>query len=157
MLSYDYLCRLVRCFEMQPCGVCYSFSVPEQAPFTAVMKYAAEEVQLCHLSVTLLLFTLFSNCKECNLVCSSRCLHRQVLFSQTVSSRSSLFLVQKVTCQPMLCKPMEIGCNLYCLHADGVGINPSQTAGNVFLKHGSELRLIPRDRVGGSKSQNSSQ
>uniref|UniRef100_A0A9J8C452 Ubiquitin-fold modifier 1 n=1 Tax=Cyprinus carpio carpio TaxID=630221 RepID=A0A9J8C452_CYPCA len=104
-------------------------SVPESTPFTAVLKFAAEEW---------LFVTVTVSSKLSQRALSSHV--RRLLFCRTDSLNH---LMQTQTQFKVPAATSAIITN------DGIGINPAQTAGNVFLKHGSELRIIPRDRVGG--------
>ncbi|KAH1255891.1 Ubiquitin-fold modifier 1 [Glycine max] len=100
------------------------FSVPEAAPFTAVLKFAAEEFKVPPQTSAII-----TNVTSTDLVSPSYV----VTFGIYCCTTKSVVLFIE--------KEKKYG-------KDGVGINPQQSAGNVFLKHGSELRLIPRDRVG---------
>ena len=98
------------------------FSVPESAQFTAVLKYAADEVRIERRGVP-------SSSLTKEPVWSGVGLERH-LDEWCVSLRHSFVLHSDP------------------LKTDGVAINPSQTAGAIFLKNGSDLKLIPRDKVG---------
>jgi ubiquitin-fold modifier 1 len=96
--------------------------VPENAPFTAVLKFAAQE---------------FKEKEETSAIITNgtRLRGRALRSSHEIMAGSHAACSSPRAPSPRAC-------------ADGIGINPAQSAGNVFLKHGSDLRLIPRDRVG---------
>ncbi|KAG6475767.1 hypothetical protein ZIOFF_064996 [Zingiber officinale] len=107
------------------------FSVPEAAPFTAVLKFAAEEFKVPPQTSAIITNDGVGINPQQSAGKSSVCLYLSIAkVSETFDQgRTSSGFSQWVNLNPSFTYDYE---------------------GNVFLKHGSELRLIPRDRVGGS-------
>ncbi|KAF9687241.1 hypothetical protein SADUNF_Sadunf02G0073100 [Salix dunnii] len=129
------------------------FSVPEAAPFTAVLKFAAEEFKVP--PQTSAIITNDASKQLRFLLQNAPDLWLPLYLGIGISFLKLTGIL--ITVSPVALTISHTIPLVLLLRADGVGINPQQSAapgdigGNVFLKHGSELRLIPRDRVGASE------
>lgn len=117
-----------------------SVNVPDKAPFTAVLKFAAEEFRVP--SATSAIITNDGvGINPQQTAGMSLCLHplHHSLFFLSLSrlAREGVLFYLKSVLRLTVCVGV-VSCR----------VASSALVGNVFLKHGSELRLIPRDRVG---------
>ena len=98
--------------------------MPENAPFTAVLKYAAEE---------------FKEKEETSAIITS-----DGIGINPAQTAGDAVLEPTIPATPACPPPPPLA-------PPPTPTPPTLTLGNVFLKHGGDLRLIPRDRVGGSR------